>query len=180
MKIDENELVEKLKSKDELAFKKFVLSFKDKAFSLLVGILKDKNLAEDALQESFIKFYFNISRFRAESSLSTWFYSIVYNTGLNFAKKKNTFTKLHIELDEELILGSTTPFEELQLEEESLFLHNAINKLPQNIAAIIILFYLEEFSINEINKITNLSTSNIKTMLYRGRKILKETILIEE
>ena len=50
---------------------------------------KNKSIAEDALQDSFVKVYFALSTFKGESSFSTWIYSIVFNTGLTYAKRKN-------------------------------------------------------------------------------------------
>lgn len=174
MPITDLELVSLVLQKDDKAFEKILERYKDKAFSLLVGILKNKSIAEDALQDSFVKVYFALSTFKAQSSFSTWLYSIVYNTGITYAKRKNLFNKRHIAIEDGFEIEDKKSKSDFFENEKSKLLIELINLLPENFSSIIILFYMEELSLEEISKISGLTISNIKILLHRGRIQLKK------
>ena len=134
---------------------------------------KNKSIAEDALQDSFVKVYFALSTFKGESSFSTWIYSIVFNTGLTYAKRKIFLIKgiLQLKMDLKLRIKKQIGFFE---NEKSKLLIELINLLPEKFSSIIILFYMEELSLEEISKISGLTISNIKILLHRGRIQLKK------
>ena len=92
--MNENDLIEKIKSKDERAFKTFVETYNGMVFRLVMNFGISKVDAEDLSQEVFIDAYRNIFKFRNESEISTWLYRIAINKSLNFIKKKKkTFWK---------------------------------------------------------------------------------------
>ena len=84
-----SEIISSIKKGDTSSFKIIAEELKDKAFSLIMKILKNKEEAEDCLQEAFMKLYKAITnnQFEERSKLSTYFYSIVYNTALDNYKK---------------------------------------------------------------------------------------------
>lgn len=86
--LTDKELISKIQHGDINAFSDFVDDLKDKAFSLTLGILKNTEEAEDSLQEAFIKTYRAIveNKFKGDSKLSTYFYTIVYNTAVDSLK----------------------------------------------------------------------------------------------
>ncbi len=84
-----SEIISNIKKGDTSAFKIIADELKDKAFSLTMKILKNKEEAEDSVQESFMKLYRAITgnQFEERSKLSTYFYTIVYNTAVDYYKK---------------------------------------------------------------------------------------------
>ncbi|OYT15558.1 MAG: RNA polymerase subunit sigma-70 [Bacteroidetes bacterium 4572_77] len=80
-------LIALIKDGDSSAFRQLVDRYKDVSLSLAFSILKDSDIAEDALQESFLKVYKNIHKFRAKASFATWLYRIVVNTSIKEAMK---------------------------------------------------------------------------------------------
>ncbi|MCB9247919.1 MAG: hypothetical protein H6613_04915 [Ignavibacteriales bacterium] len=89
-KLTDIEIIDSVQKGNTNDYTLIIDRYKNKAFSLLVNILKNKMDAEEALQDSFIKAFNSLDSFRRESQFSTWFYKIVYNTGLTIisAKKK--------------------------------------------------------------------------------------------
>ena len=84
----DKELIESTIEGDKQAFCLLVEAHKDRALSLAISIVKDKALAEDILQEVFIRVYHKLSGFRFQSSFATWLYRIVVRSCYNELKKK--------------------------------------------------------------------------------------------
>ena len=76
------EIIESIKRGNAADFSLLVNRYKDKAFSLLKRLLKNEMDAEEVLQDCFLKAFNSLKDFRQEAKFSTWFYRIVYNTGL--------------------------------------------------------------------------------------------------
>lgn len=203
MKVSENDLVNSLLNGDENAFREFVDTFKDKAYSLTLKILKNPDDAEDSLQDAFIKFYRALTRkqFEGRSKLSTYFYTIVYNTALDYYKKikKTSFSMISIDVNE----SNFTEGDELV----SAFKHSRIDKnilpdsidantdnvisgneiqdiikrfidhIPEQYSIILNMFYINELSHKEICDILGLPLGTVKNRIFRAREKIKETIL---
>jgi RNA polymerase sigma factor (sigma-70 family) len=159
-------------------FSFLVNRYKDMAYTISLKILRNQEDAEDAAQESFIKAYQQIGTFQSQSKFSTWLYTIVYRTSVSKLQKNKVVTfAIDNELDTEDIYDySATQLEQLQLSEQSKFVRQAIQKLPEAESLLITLFYLNENTIKEIEEITGMTASNIKVKLFRARKILEKEL----
>jgi RNA polymerase sigma-70 factor (ECF subfamily) len=130
--------------------------------------------AEELSQDVFMKAFRNLQSFKGESSFSTWLYRIAYNTAISEIRKKKweylAIEEAQIEnVSEEEIakaMGLTDQNEQIKR------LELAIEKLQPDDKALILLFYMEDKSIEEIGQISALSQSNVKTRLHRIRKKL--------
>jgi RNA polymerase sigma factor (sigma-70 family) len=170
----DSEIIERVKKGDTSAFRFLVEKYKDVSFSLACSILRDENIAEDALQESFIKVYRNIDRFRSHSSFPTWLYRIVVNTCLTFAKKqKKQQSFVHIDSANEIEMDiNETGIDRLMASERSAMINNALNRIKPYESLLLRLFYLSELDLQEIKNVTGFKESKIKVTLFRARKNL--------
>ena len=170
-------LVKKAIAGDSEALSTLIDKYKDNAYNLAISIVKDKESAKDITQDSFLKVLENINRYKNESKFSTWLYRIVYNESLQYIKKiqKVSMTDIESAKIENYSDGILTT-EDRYLD---LDMYQAIEKLDKNERNIILLFYLAEKSIREINIITGLSFPNIKVILHRSRKKLYENLKLE-
>jgi RNA polymerase sigma factor (sigma-70 family) len=170
-------IVKKAITGDHEALSQLIDNYKDKAYNLAISIVKDRESAKDITQESFLKVLENIGRFRNESKFSTWLYRIVYNESLQqiLSNKKICLT------DVDVIESEEYSYEMFAAEDEysEADLYEAIERLEVNERYIILLFYLAEKSIKQINTITGFSKSNIKVILHRARKKLFKLIKSE-
>lgn len=185
-KTDELKLIEQVKQGDLLAFRLLVDKYKTMAFHISVQIVRNVEDAEEIAQDAFLKAYESINRFKGESKFSTWFYRIVYNLAVSKTRKKKIETSNidETEISDYEIAGAYEEFTLLEQEERSQQLKEAVEKLKEEEALIITLFYLDENSVEEISAITDLSVSNVKVKLHRARKklfqILAEKKMIEK
>src|ERR1700741_1180435 len=85
---DEALLVQRVKARDELAFREIVERYQAKVYSIIYGILRNRNDAEDIAQQVFAKVYFSIGNFDSRSSLLTWIYKITVNECYDYLRKK--------------------------------------------------------------------------------------------
>src|SRR5438270_7783192 len=85
---EEAALVRRVQAKDEMAFREIVERYQTKVFSIIYGILRNHNDAEDIAQQVFSKIYFSIRNFDFRSSLLTWIYKITVNECYDYLRKK--------------------------------------------------------------------------------------------
>src|ERR1700735_3833064 len=85
---EEADLVRRIQAHDELAFREIVDRYQSKIFSIIYGVLRNHNDAEDIAQQVFSKVYFSIKNFDFRSSLLTWIYKITVNECYDYLRKK--------------------------------------------------------------------------------------------
>ena len=159
------------------AFRQLVEKYKDYVFTVCFRVLQQREEAEEAAQDVFIKVYRTLGSFEQKSKLSTWLYTVAYRTALD---KLRTRKKGNISIDQEdnylQIPDAADQGAEHSTNAESLKvqLQIAIRQLKPQDAAVVTLFYLKEKSIKEIVEITGLTATNVKTKLHRTRESLKK------
>jgi RNA polymerase sigma factor (sigma-70 family) len=158
---------------DAQAFAVLVNTYKDMAVLLAYNILLNQEDAEEVAQDAFIKAYTSLDSFKADARFSTWLYRIVVNTALNKKKvKKQHYLELTGEMSEELP-SVMDAIQALQFtSEHRKHIQSALQALRINERLCITLYYLNELSVEEVHELTGISNSNIKVLLYRGRKNL--------
>lgn len=168
------EIIESVLRGNDNDFSLLVDRYKDKAFNLLSYMLKNQLDAQEVLQDSFLKAYKSLRSFRRESSFSTWFYKIVYNTALTFLNsKRKKIDDVSDSIDDYNYLGA----EETVYEKDNKTLNEVVEKLPVKYALVVIMFYLDGMSLSEISTVFNTSISNVKVLLHRARKIMREYVI---
>ena len=172
------EIIESVKKGNKGDFSLLVDRYKHKGFSLLKKMLKNDMDAEEALQDGFLKAYNSLDSFRQEAKFSTWFYRIVYNTGLTvIASKKRKIEQEMSSIDEHFDLGENDSEIYSTSENVSTYILKLVDQLPVRNALVVILFYLDNLSLNEISQVMDLSLVNTKVLLHRSRNVLRELIL---
>lgn len=163
--------IEKLLAGDSGAFRYFLETYKDMAYSVAISIVKQEHLAEEIVQDAFMICYQSLRNFKGESKFSTWLYRIVVNCSFGALRKmKNNMQEFNVEVHD--ISFNESAFQILEKKEKEYLVQEALMKLSANEALILRLFYLEELSIQEVREVTGWTETNIKTILYRGRKHL--------
>ncbi len=177
-KIPDIEIINSIQHGNKEDFRLLVDRYKDRAFSMLKRMLKNEMEAEEVLQDSFIKAFNSIPNFRGDAKFSTWFYKIVYNTCLTVLSNQKRKKDIEfISIDEEFEIGAYDNKIYAQAENGNEYLYKLIDKLPIRYSLIIILFYIDNLSINEISNILDVSIVNVKVILFRARNELKDLMI---
>lgn len=177
-KLTDIEIIESVKRGNEADFALLIDRYKDRAFSLLRRMLKNEMDAEETLQDCFLKAYNSLQTFRQDAKFSTWFYKIVYNTALTVlaGKKRQIETKMS-SIEDHYDLSEHDDKVYAVSENRETYILNMIDKLPPRNALVLILFYIDGMSMNEISQVLDLSLVNTKVILHRSRTSLRDMLL---
>lgn len=176
--LSDREILESVKKGNHSDYAILIDRYKNKAFSMLTRMLKNKMEAEEVLQDCFLKAFKGLNNFKGEAKFSTWFYKIVYNSALSrlSLQKRKTESEM-TSIDEHFDLKSDYDYNISEQNDLSLYINEMVNKLPPNYASVITMFYLESMSCEEISKVMGTSENNVKVMLHRSRTALKEIMI---
>lgn len=126
---------------------------------------------EDVLQETFLKAYKNLNRFKRQSTIYTWLYSIARNIAIDEFRKRK-YEKLQ----------SNTPVEEFEIasdmeraqedNEDIMLLRKAIAELPELLRSVVVMKTIDGFSYPEMAEVTGVNEETLKNRMFRARKIL--------
>lgn len=159
---------------DSKAFAVLVDRYKNMIFTLALKMVKNREEAEEVAQDTFIKMYNSLSKFKGDSKFSTWTYKIAYNTCLD-RLKKNKKEENNISIDEfsaHLIKTMDNALSALEEKERKQTIQNCLNLLPREENFLLTLFYFDDQSLEEIGKIMDISANNAKVKLFRSRQKL--------
>jgi RNA polymerase sigma-70 factor (ECF subfamily) len=146
----------------------------------IFALVKDEWVADDLIQETFIKVQKNLDQLKEESKLSSWIFRIAYNHCQDHFRKMSQSSKSDRVLTEKKeILAEPLFQKELEQHQMGECVQEKVRRLPESYQTVLVLFDLMEFSHQEIAEILDISVENVKVRLHRARKKLK-TILEEE
>ena len=179
---EEAELVRRAQARDELAFREIVERYQAKVYSIIFGILRNRNDAEDIAQQVFAKVYFSMGNFDFRSSLLTWIYKITVNECYDYLRKKRV-RKLVYESDfseeESLLMQNSEaamdhrPAVDTQLAQRD-FVLKLLAKVSEEDRKLMLLKEVEGHSVEELAQMTGMNENTIKVKLFRARqKLLK-------
>jgi len=173
---------------DRSAFDHLMLKHKDRVFSLCYRFLGDFQEAKDMAQETFVKVYTSLKRFRMESSFSTWVYRIAVNTCKNRLKSSQFRHRKRMvgfpdpgngESGNPAVIikdDGPTPNGLLLRKEKAMLIQKAIDSLPREQKSVIILRDMEGLSYDEVSTITGYPLGTVKSKLARARLDLRNRL----
>lgn len=180
---DDKELISDFLNGDDKAFELLVQKYLSPLYNFIFQFIRDQHVAEDLVQETFIKVWKHIRRFDQKKSFKTWIFTIAKNTTFDYFKKKKSIP-FSFFVDEEgtdtveaIDEDSLLPDEILERGEEILDLEKALEMIPELYRALLILAYREDFSLVEIASILNEPYNTIKSRHQRAIKLLKKAFL---
>ena len=177
---DEAALIRRIQSGDELAFREIVERYQSKVFSIIYGILRNRNDAEDIAQQVFAKIYFSVKSFDFRSSLLTWIYKITVNECYDYLRKKRV-RKLVYESDfsaddSQRMENSEPATDQAPPVDQRLAQHDLILKLLSKLSdedrSLMLLKEVEGHSVEELAEMMGMNENTIKVKLFRARQKL--------
>lgn len=176
-------VIQRILAGEKKAYADLVERHKDKAMTLAMKMLKNREDAEEALQDAFVRVFNALYRFEWKSSFSTWFYRIVYNVCATELSKQGD--EQHVSLQEEdadggaleIVSGEILPDLALESTELHTIVLEEIDKLPQAYGPTFTLFFVQDLSYDEIVEVTNLPLGTVKARLFRARTLLRNAVI---
>lgn len=177
--MDELDLISGLKTKQPSAINYFVNNYQQMVFVLCVKMLHNNEVAEEITQDVFIKCIEKIDQFKSASKLKTWVYTVARREVLNYIRINQIATKELTEIESNKF-GHNEIEEDLTKKEMQSLIQNQFEKLPVEQKEILTHFYLNEFSLNEIARLCELTEENVRVKLFRARKAFKNSLTTKE
>ncbi len=181
---DDLKLIDSAKGGDKVAFGKLIRKYEKTVYSFAFKICRDKEKAEEAMQQTFINAYRGLKSFSGKSKFSTWLYRIVTNNCLMMHRKKSHEPVVSLE-DTELFRETgelqvphwgETPHDAILNKELREVLDKAIQKLPLEYRIVFVMRDVEGLSTEEVGKALKLSVPAIKSRLHRARLFLRNEL----
>ena len=162
--------IKQIQAGDQEAFRQFYGAYSEYAIRTASAITQNREMAKDAVQETFIRVYRNIGKYNPTLPFNSWFYRILTNECLRILKKNSMYSKFeHPNLEKE-------PSNEDKPIPQSSDLYEEIQELDDAFRIPLILKYLKGFSEKEIAEILEMNQNTVKSRLFQGRKRLKNQL----
>lgn len=170
------QIIEQIRKGNSNAFSALVTKYQNVVYSIALKVLRNREEAEEMAQEAFIKAFRSVHTFQGKSKFSTWLFTITYNTCISHIRK-NKFRTTGMDHFQAIDEEEEADFGEFQQEDRIKYLESALKQLSEDEYLLIVLYYYEDQSVEEISHVTGLSESNVKVKLFRARNRLHRIIV---
>lgn len=175
--LDDGYLVARIQAGDLGAFETLYRKYKDELYRTALGITSDRGAAEELLQDCFLRVYDHIDSVDGRSSLRPWLHRIIVNLSYNWAAKKRLRLVSLEEVFERLLsVPRSSPERALEREQMVQAVDEAIRALAMPQRVVVVLFYLQGFSVAEIAHTLDCPVGTVKSRLHNARKVLKRRL----
>jgi len=183
----DEELIELIIKGEANLYAELVSRYQNKVFSTAYNYTRDYEEAKDLTQEIFIKVYNNLGNFQNKAQFSTYLFRIAVNRCIDWTRKKRAKTISILSCQDEddvdvydFIADCGSNPEEILLRQENADIIRAeINKLPEIYRTVMIMYYFQDFSPQEIADILKVPRKTIDTRLFRARKFIKKRLALK-
>lgn len=163
-----------LKKGDRSAFKDIYDQFYDKLYYHALRVCKSDYLAEEVIQDTFVSLWTNRAKLDQDLSVQSYLFTIVRNKLLNLIKKASREESIEQEMIDNAQLRTNSADQDIQFEETSFHIQQAIEQLPAQRQQIFRLTKEEGFTYDEISKKLGVSRGTVNTQMMRSLKAVKE------
>ena len=172
---DDSELVALARDGDRAAFEELYRRHRNRVYGLVWRLCGgDAALAEDLLQESFIRAWNKLDGFRGDSRFATWLHRLSVNVALS--DRRIRVRRLERETPLEGTAERTATGEKDVYADQRMDLEQAIAKLPERARTVLVLYDIEGYSHAEIAEIAGMAVGSSKAQLHRARKLVREEL----
>jgi RNA polymerase sigma-70 factor (ECF subfamily) len=178
--LDDAELVPRIQQGDLDAFEALYHKYKSELYRTALAITRDLGAAEELLQDCFLRAYDHIDSVDGCSSLRPWLHRIIVNLSYNWAAKKRLrLVSLEDVFERLLSLPRSSPERAFERQEIMQVLDDAIESLGMPLRVVVVLFYLQGFSLAEIAYVLDCPVGTVKSRLHNARGILRRRLMAD-
>jgi RNA polymerase sigma-70 factor, ECF subfamily len=177
-------LIRRFQAEDPAAFDQLILKYKDLVMNVCFRFMRNYAEADDCAQETFVKVFRSLRKFRFESSFSTWLYRIAVNTcKTRLCSQEYRRSNASVSIDKpleteegsvrfEIADKALSPRASMENKDRAVIIQEAINSLPEEQKTVVILRDIEGLSYEEIARVTGYNLGTVKSKLARARQEL--------
>ena len=162
---------------DTRALEALFLKYQSSVFQTALGVTHDPHIAEEVMQDTFFRLYRYADRLDGSLPLAPWLYRVSINLCYNRLKSLRAWTDSFHELAERLFSpSSTSPEHSAERNELQELVQSALRELDTKHRVVLVLYYLHDYSVQEIADITGVPDGTVKSRLFHARKLLRRRL----
>lgn len=178
----ESEIINGLKNNNQEVFRYFVMQNQVRIIRVCMGLLQNREDAEEIAQDVFIEVFRSIANFKGQSSLATWLYRIAINKSLNLLKKNKSrkwlvnFESLFYQGEKDTegtVNNSERPDGKIEQKEMNIIMQKVLNQLPEKQRIALTLHKYENISHKEIAEIMSVSVPAVESLIFRAKNQIR-------
>ncbi len=170
---EENRLIDRILAGEERCYAELVDEYKSYAYTIALKVVANKADAEEVAQDAFIKAFHYLKNFNRQARFSTWLYRIAFNTAISRKRK----TRVSMEsLEHQQVANPDSADVHMERDDKQVFLTRALGRLNDADQLAIQLFYMKEFSLEEVADMMGQNANTIKVRIHRARQRLAEEL----
>jgi RNA polymerase sigma factor (sigma-70 family) len=178
--LDDNEIIKRILEGEKNLYALLIRKYNQRLYRVGMSIIDDQVEVEDVMQTAYLKAYENLSKFRFQSSFSTWLTKILVNESLMYSKKRDRSKgkeqgKFLSQVDQSRA-DLETPLMKVLNSELKAILESSIRELPEKYRTVFIMREMENMSVSETMECLELSESNVKVRLNRAKVMLRDKL----
>ncbi|HDP98221.1 MAG TPA: RNA polymerase sigma factor [bacterium] len=167
---------------DSINFQKIYHQYRELVFNVCYRMTGNREDADDAAQDVFLKIHHSISRFKGDAKLSSWIFRIAVNTCLNRERRKKLVSWVSLDFlfqeeSKDQPLSDDRPDWQVETQETERIVQQAIQKLPARQKSALVLHRYENLSYDEIAKVMKVSLSAVESLLHRAKENLAAKLI---
>lgn len=176
--MDIEEIVTRCKLGEKEAFRELFQIVEKKALATEYFLSGNRGIAEDILQETYMKCFMEINKLQEPQVFKVWFFKILMRTGWKMTKKQSGLVPLEITSENEGLFFDENQEKENIIDRYEIkhVMRSAINKLSPNLKTVVILYYYNDMTMEKISKVTGCFKTTVKSRLFYARAALKKQL----
>lgn len=175
----ERELIEQVRQKEEGAFDRLYEAYKDSAYRTAYFLTGNAADAQDVVQDTFVTVYYEIRKLREPAAFKSWFYRILTHEASRCTRKRSRELPQE-EIPENAAWENGRQQQDISdvliQKEEYQTIRNLISQMDEKHRTVVVLYYFNEFSVEQIAHITGCFAGTVKSRLYHARKQLEQKL----
>lgn len=170
---EENYLIDRILKGHEQDYAQLVDHYKRYVFTIVHRVVEERAVAEEVAQDAFIKAFQHLKTFNRTARFSTWLYRIAFNTAISYKRKNN---RKFESIDSRQFEASNRTDAEIEKNDKKVFIARAMRNLSEPDQLAIKLFYIKEFSLEEVAALLDQNTNTVKVRIHRARLRLADEL----
>ncbi len=166
-------LIDQILAGDRNRYATLVDNYKSYAYTIAMRVLDNRSDAEEASQDAFIKAFHYLKGFNRQAKFSTWLYRIVFNTAISYKRKRKPDFQ---SIENSIIEYSESADHKTEQDDKQVFIIKAMDKLNEADRMAIQLFYIKEFTMEEVAAMMGQNINTVKVRIHRARLRLADEL----
>jgi len=179
--VKDSSIIEKVLEGDAQSFEILILKYQSKLFATVLNVVKNRELAEDIVQEAYMKAFQKLDTLKNHAQFYPWLKRIALNLALNHFERAKRVMDVENEEDEtsffERIPDGESPEELLVKDELKRYVRHYVEALPDKLRVVVILREIEEMSYEEIAEMMNIPIGTVRSRLFNARQMIKDRLI---